>query len=376
MKSSKTYVWSFLGRLSHWLLVSSFFACYITSFYEELLTLHVSLGIIVFGMLLKKIVWGIIGPKYARWSDYHFSYSDLKFYFLEKIRNRYREIQPGHNPASSWFAFLVTWIGIICCISGYILYGMQENSGFLSFINKNYYQYSNVYENIHIILVYVLIVMICTHITGVLIEQFYHKTSMVFAMITGYKKAKGQNIETTFCMKFYGSLYIVVVFLIALYSYYSPQNFIVEDKFVKIDYKKLNKDFQFECSDCHNLFPPYLLPKASWVELMKAQHDHYGEDLELDDEMVETIQEYLLANSAETSTQESAYYLYKEIKNSKQYTITKTNYWKKIHQDIPDNIFKSDKIETKSNCMGCHKEFENGLLLDRLINLPKNVTKM
>lgn len=55
-KENKTYVWSFLGRLSHWLLVVSFFASFITSFYENLLTLHVTFGIIALGMFIKKIV--------------------------------------------------------------------------------------------------------------------------------------------------------------------------------------------------------------------------------------------------------------------------------------------------------------------------------
>ena len=193
MKNYKTYVWSFLGRLSHWMLVISFFACYITSFYEELLTLHISIGIVVFCMLLMKIVWGLIGPKYARWSDFHFTLTDLKFYFVEKLRDRYREIEAGHNPASSWFAFLVTWIGIFCCMAGFILYGIQEGNGFFSFLNNNYYSLMYIYEDIHIILVYVLLIMIAFHISGVLIEQFYHKTNMLMAMVSGFKKGRRRS---------------------------------------------------------------------------------------------------------------------------------------------------------------------------------------
>ena len=371
----KTYVWSFLGRLSHWLLVSSFILCYISSFYEELLTLHVSFGIIAFGMFIKKIVWGLIGPKYARWSDYHFALKDLKFYFSEKIKNRYREIPAGHNPASSWFAFLVTWIGIFCCIIGYILYGIQEGNGFLSFLNKEHYSLMYLYEDMHIILAYVLIVMILTHITGVLIEQFYHKTHMLFAMITGYKRAKGKDIVPTSCMRVYGSIYIAFVFLLAIYTYITPNNFIIKDSFEKIDYKALNEDFYYECSDCHNLFPPYLLPKKSWDKLLVEQNEHFDEKLDLDEETISSIKSFLETYSANNSTNESAFKIKNEIKDSDNYIITKTDYWNNTHKNIPREIFTNNKVETKSNCAACHKDFENGILSDNNIVYPNFISK-
>ncbi len=366
----KTYVWSFLGRLSHWMLVGSFFACYISSFYENLLTLHISIGIIVFGMLLMKIVWGVIGPKYARWSDFDFKIKHLKYYFIEKIKYRYRDIPAGHNPASSWFAFLVTWFGIFCCLSGFILYGVQEGNGLFSFLNASFISKVDIINNIHYILVYILLFMITAHITGVLIEQFYHKTNMVMAMVSGFKKAKGEDISTTFRMKFLGSLYIVVVIAIAYYSYCSTNNVFTKSIYDKINYKAENYNFYFECSNCHNLIPPFLLPKESWVQLMKDQHNHYNEDLELDALLARDIEKYIVANSSEKSTRESSYYLTKEIKKSKAYTITKTNYWKKIHSKIPKEVFNSDLVETKVNCVACHKDFEAGLLSDINIKYP------
>ncbi|RXJ67968.1 hypothetical protein CRV08_09165 [Halarcobacter ebronensis] len=372
---NKTYVWSFLGRISHWLLVVSFFSCFVTSFYENMLTLHISLGIVVFGMLLMKIVWGLIGPKYARWSDFRFALKDLKFYFIQKIKDRYRQIQPGHNPASSWFAFLVTWFGIVCCISGFVLYGIQEGNGLLSFLNDKYISYANGLDSIHIFLAYLLLIMIATHITGVLIEQFYHKTNMVMAMISGYKRAKEEDITTTFRMKLLGSLYILLTLVVAYYTYLVPDNIFTKSKFQKVDYKALDADFHFECSDCHNLFPPYLLPSASWKKMFKNQHEHYGEDLELEDSLVKKIENFMVTRSAEFSTQESAYEINKELKNSSEYTITKTNYWKIIHKDIKKDIFENNIVERKSNCVACHKDFEKGIIYDINITYPQNVIK-
>lgn len=368
---SKTYVWSFLGRLSHWLLVSSFFASYITSFYENLLILHITFGIVAFGIFIMKIFWGLIGPYYAQWKHYKFSLADLKLYFKVKVENRYREIEPGHNAASSWFAFLVVWLGIILCIAGFLLYGIQDGSGPFSFLNEKYYMYMEEIENLHIILTYALLIMITAHISGVLIEQFYHKTNMVMAMVSGYKRANGNDTVATFCMKLFGSTYIIVVLSFAFYTYYVPNNMITKSKFTTIDYKKLHSDFQFECSDCHNLFPPFMLPKESWKKLMANQHEHFKEDLELEDSLVQSIEKFLIENSSETSTREFSYKITKELGDSGNFIITKTNYWKELHKNISDEEFKSDKIETKSNCIGCHKDFEKGILSDINITYSK-----
>ncbi len=373
MKKNKTFVWSFIGRLSHWILVISFLTCFITSFYEELLTLHISLGIIVFSMLLMKIVWGIIGPKYARWSDFNFSLSSLKLYFIIKVKDRYREIEAGHNPASSWFAFLLTWFGILCCISGFVLYGIQEGNGLFSFMNETYFYLMNLLENIHVILVYVIIVIIVLHISGVMIEQFYHKTNMVMAMVTGFKNAKGKDIKTTSFMNLLGGMYILATCLLAFYSYNVDNNIFTKSKFDKIDYKALHEDFYFECSDCHNLFPPHLLPKESWIALMKSLDKHYEEDLELETSLIKSIEKFLIENASHTSTREASYKLAQEIRDSNKFTITKTTYWKETHKNISKDVFKSDEIETKSNCVACHKDFEYGILSD--INITQQHNK-
>jgi len=371
-KIIKTYVWSFLGRANHWLLVASFFACYISSFYENLLLLHVSLGYFVFAMFLNKIVWGLIGPKYAKWTDYKFALNDLKLYFITKIKDKYREIEVGHNPASSWFSFLITWIGIFSCVVGIVLYGVQEGNGILSFLNIKYYSYMYLFENIHIITVYILIAMITFHICGVLIEQFYHKTNIMMSMITGYKRAKGIDIKSKTSMVLLGTLTIFIFILFSFYTYFIPNNIFIKSEFQKIDYKALHKDFQFECSDCHNLFPPHLLPKESWIKLMNEQNNHFDEDLELEKSLIESIKTFLVDNSAQNSTQEASYKFLTELKESEVFTITKTNYWKETHKDISEEEFKSDKVESKINCVACHKDFEFGILDDVNIIYPKN----
>jgi len=69
MKSQELIkVWDLPIRIFHWLLVAGFFVAYMTE--DELLTVHVWAGYLVFGLLLFRLVWGFIGNKYARFSNF------------------------------------------------------------------------------------------------------------------------------------------------------------------------------------------------------------------------------------------------------------------------------------------------------------------
>jgi cytochrome b len=187
-KKDHVFVWPISTRIIHWLLALSFTLSFITSFYENKLHDHVALGFIFGIMIIYRIIWGFIGPKYATFNTFKLHLPDLKYYFVEKIKDRWRKIPAGHNPASSWYTIWAMIMGTIIVVTGLLLYSIQEAKGFLSFLNDSYYPYMDILLMLHTYASYIFAAWVIIHITGVLIEQFYHKTNMVFAMITGYKK--------------------------------------------------------------------------------------------------------------------------------------------------------------------------------------------
>ncbi|HIP41782.1 MAG TPA: hypothetical protein EYG90_04635 [Campylobacterales bacterium] len=44
--------------------------------------------------------------------------------------------------------------------------------------------------------------------------------------------------------------------------------------------------------------------------------------------------------------------------------ITKIPYWRETHKNIPKSAFKTKEIKDKSNCIACHKDFDEGNLDD------------
>ena len=380
-RKDHVYVWPIYTRIIHWLIATSFALAFIFSLKENLLNLHVAVGIIFGLMLVYRILWGFIGPQYARFSTFKLSLEKLKFYFVEKVQNRWREIPAGHNPASSWFTIIVLSLGSVISITGLLLYGVQEGKGYLGFLNDDYYMHMFILSDIHIYASYTLLVWVFIHISGVLVEQFYHKTEMVFAMITGYKKAKGEDSKTG---KYKSGLTYIFLFISVLVFYVSidgRNNPFVVSKYTQHDYKHESFVYYSECGACHDPYPPFMLPESSWKRIRGGLSNHFGEEISptmkkgenrisLNDQTV--VFNFLNQYSADKSTREISVKVMKSLDGARgRKSITKIQYWKDTHANIPPEVFKSQKVKRKANCFACHKNFEKGMLEDIDIKIPR-----
>jgi len=374
------FVWPAYTRIIHWLIASTFTLAFIFSFKENLLNLHVAVGIIFGLMLVYRIIWGFVGPQYARFSTFKLSLSKLKFYFVEKIQNRWRDIPAGHNPASSWFTLIVLFVGSIISLTGLLLYGIQEGKGYLGFLNDKYYMYMDILFNIHLYSAYTLLVWVFIHISGVLVEQFYHKTNMVFAMITGYKRAKGEDSSTGKYKGFLSYVFLIISVMVFFVSIDGRNNPFVVSKYQPIDYQQESFTYYRKCGACHKPYPPFMLPSSSWERIKGGLNNHFGEEISptmkkwenkisTNDQTV--IFNYLKTHSADTSTREISVKVMKSLDGARgRKSITKIKYWKEIHKNIPREVFKSKKVKRKANCFACHKNFNKGIIEDIDIKLP------
>ena len=380
-RKDQVYVWPFYTRIIHWLIAFSFTLAFIFSLYERLLNLHVAIGIIFGLMLVYRIIWGFIGPQYATFNTFKLSLSKLKYYFQEKVENRYREIPAGHNPASSWYTLIVLGLGSVISITGLLLYGIQEGNGYLGFLNNHYYMYADILLDIHIYSSYTLLAWVFIHISGVLVEQFYHKTNMVFAMITGYKKAKGEDSKPGKRRSGLTYIFLFISFLVFYVSTDGRNNPFVVSKFTQFHYEIDMPLYGKKCGTCHKPYPPFMLPNSSWDRIKGGLKNHFGEAIipdhnksdnriSINDQTI--IFNYLNRHSADKSSREISVKVMKSLNGARgRKSITKIQVWKDIHSNIPPHIFKSKKVKRKANCFACHKNFEKGMIEDIDIKIPK-----
>lgn len=96
--TGKVFVWPLCTRIIHWIIASSFTFSFITSFNKEYFILHIAFGY-VFGVVLSfRIIWGFVGPKYATFNTFKLRFLNLKEYFAEKMKDRWRKSILGTIP--------------------------------------------------------------------------------------------------------------------------------------------------------------------------------------------------------------------------------------------------------------------------------------
>src|SRR3989338_9909941 len=62
-----------------------------------------------------------------------------------------------------------------------------------------------------------------------------------------------------------------------------------------------NVKWKAECSSCHMLYHPGLLPERSWNKMMAGLDKHFGENASLDPMTRDEITRFLVLNSADKS---------------------------------------------------------------------------
>jgi mono/diheme cytochrome c family protein len=132
-----------------------------------------------------------------------------------------------------------------------------------------------------------------------------------------------------------------------------------------------NTVYQDTCGECHFAYQPDLMPAASWTALMKNLDDHFGESIELDEDSIKTIADYLNTNSADNRRTKRGTKIIKSLKNKIPMRITEIPYLLHEHHEISPNVFDRESIGSFSNCVACHTTAEDGIYDDDNVRIPK-----
>lgn len=188
---AKVKVWDPFVRFFHWTLVAAFVIAYATE--DELITLHVLAGYTILVLLALRIVWGFIGPRYARFSDFVHAPGVVTSYIGTALRLRARRYI-GHNPAGGAMIVAMIVSLLLTSISGLAVYGIEEQAGpmapWVSGWGESWYEF---FEEIHEFLANFSILLIVIHVAGVLFESLIHGENLVRAMFDGYKRAADKS---------------------------------------------------------------------------------------------------------------------------------------------------------------------------------------
>jgi len=158
----KSYIWSLPTRVFHWLFVAFILFAFISAEEDRWLDFHAIIGYAIAILLIFRIIWGFMGPKYSLFKDFPASKKNAKE-FLSNIFEK-QEKYIGHNPVASYVMFSMFIICFLAIISGIFTYGVQEGKGLISFLNNSFFKEMELFEEIHEIFSTLFIIAIVLHI--------------------------------------------------------------------------------------------------------------------------------------------------------------------------------------------------------------------
>ncbi|CAN1484637.1 Dihaem cytochrome c [Methylophilaceae bacterium] len=133
-----------------------------------------------------------------------------------------------------------------------------------------------------------------------------------------------------------------------------------------------NAKWKAECSGCHMLYHPGLLPERSWSKMMLGLDKHFGENASLDAATRDEISRFLALNSADKQDNRRSSRINQSIPTSAiPLRISETPYFISKHDEVSATTFKRKSIGSAANCVACHQAAEKGDFSESQIRIPR-----
>jgi cytochrome b len=171
MTKSRILVWDAPTRVFHWALVLSFVGAFVTADSERLRDVHVVLGYTVLGLIAFRLIWGVLGTRYARFTSFAFGPRAVAAYLKSLLALRPQHFL-GHNPAGSFAVYALLALGLLTGLTGYAQYNELGGEWL---------------QDLHEGLANAMLAVVFVHIAGVVVSSLLHRENLARAMFTGYK---------------------------------------------------------------------------------------------------------------------------------------------------------------------------------------------
>ena len=164
-------VWDAPMRVFHWLMVLSFAGAYVSAESERWRLLHVTLGYTMVGLVGFRLVWGMLGTRYARFASFIRGPQAVARYVGAMLRGQPQH-HTGHNPAGAIAIVALLGLTLVIGASGWAIYN-DYSAAWL--------------EKTHEVAAHAMLLMVGIHIAGVAVASLLHRENLLRSMLTGRK---------------------------------------------------------------------------------------------------------------------------------------------------------------------------------------------
>lgn len=175
-------VWDLPIRLFHWLLVASIAFAYVSGqLGGNLIDWHARAGFFIVGLVVFRLVWGVVGTPTARFATFVRGPAAIAAY----LRGEWRGI--GHNPLGA-----LSVLGLLALVGAQAATGLFTNDDiafqgpFADWVGK---ELSDRFHGWHALLQNGLLALIGVHVAAIVFYARVKKENLVKPMITGWAEA-------------------------------------------------------------------------------------------------------------------------------------------------------------------------------------------
>ena len=326
---------------------------------------HLAAGEVVVAALGWRIVWGLLGSTYARFSSFVPGPGRVLVH-LEDLRRGRPHRHLGHNPLGAVMVFALLTVLAAIGVTGLVALGGLLKQGPLRSVLL--YATGRQALQMHNLLAILLMVMIAAHAAGVAFESWRGRENLVAAMLTGHKPrdppADAERpvrsrpaAALAITLALFAAAGVATVALAALPGRLVPP-------------AGLDPVFAEQCGACHLAFPPSLAPAATWAAILGDLQHHFGADASLSADQAAQIRAYLTAQSADHWDTLPSHLLRVPAPDGSR-RITDTPGWRRRHRHIPDAIFAASPVDGRSDCAACHADAATGAFRPQEIAIPR-----
>lgn len=166
-------VWDLPTRLFHWLLAAGVLGAFaigkLVEDEQPTFAWHMLLGATAAFLVVLRIIWGLVGSRYARFGSFTFGPRAILDYFRSLLSKDARSFV-GHNPGSSVAIFAMLLLTVGAAVTGALM-----GSG------------GEALEELHEVFANALIIVAGAHVAGVLLHTLRHRENLTGSMIAGTK---------------------------------------------------------------------------------------------------------------------------------------------------------------------------------------------
>ncbi|GAA0785073.1 cytochrome b/b6 domain-containing protein [Marinobacterium sediminicola] len=167
-------VWDPFVRFFHWALVFCFTVAWLSA--DEWQDLHELAGYTAAILVSCRVIWGFVGPRYARFTQFvHHPAKVLEY--LKTMWSGHELRYIGHNPAGGLMVVVLLCSLALLTFTGWLGTDILWGESWV--------------EEVHESVANLLLILVLLHLSGVVLASLRHRESLIKAMLTGRKRGPG-----------------------------------------------------------------------------------------------------------------------------------------------------------------------------------------